>query len=349
VIGRDRLRIAQVAPLANGLPPPRSGSIEMITWLLTERLVALGHDVTLFAAGDSRTTARLSSIAPHGYHADPTMWPWEMYDLLNLAAAVERSSEFDIIHFQAEYYPIALPFTRLSSAAILQTVHYAPQPTEVALWSRYPEAPFVAISDEQARLMSGLNVVGTVLHGLNVADFAFRETPDDYLLFIGRFTAMKGARQAIELAKAVGMKLVLAGKANEYFHHELAPLVDGKRIVYFGEADQSQKEALYGGARALVYPIQQPEPFGLVLVEAMACGTPVAALDRGAVREVIDERVTGFAFDDLEQMKAGLPRVFDLDRRRVRERCLARFSAERMAAEYDAVYHRVAEGARAGR
>jgi glycosyltransferase involved in cell wall biosynthesis len=339
----DVLRIAQIAPLANRLPPPKSGSVETITWLLTEGLVARGHDVTLFAAGDSTTTAKLNSLAPHGYHTDLTMWPWEMYDLLNLAAAVERASDFDIIHFQAEYYPMSLPFTRLSPTILLQTLHYAPQPSEVRLWSRYGEAPFVAISNEQGRLLSGLNVVGTVLHGLNVAAFRFRETPDDYLLFLGRFTGGKGSRQAIEIAKRLGMKLILAGEANDYYREHLAPQVDGQQIIYFGEADQAAKERLFGGARALVYPIQKPEPFGLVLVEAMACGTPVAALDRGAVREVVDNGVTGLVFEDVDQMTAGLSRVFELDRRVVRERALARFGFDRMAAEYEAVYRRLLE------
>src|SRR5579862_766633 len=148
-----------------------------------------------------------------------------MYDLLNLAAAVERAAEFDIIHFQAEYYPMSLPFTRLSSTTLLQTLHYAPQPTEVQLWSRYAEAPFVAISKEQARLLSGLNVVGTVLHGLNVAAYPFRETPDDYLLFLGRFTGAKGSRQAIEIAKRLNMKLILAGRANDFYAEQLAASV----------------------------------------------------------------------------------------------------------------------------
>jgi glycosyltransferase involved in cell wall biosynthesis len=295
------------------------------------------------------TTAKLHSLTPHGYRADSTMWPWEMYDLLNLAAAIERAGDFDVIHFQAEYYPMSLPFTRLSPTLLLQTLHYAPQPYEVALWSRYPDAPFVAISIEQARLLNGLNVVGTVLHGLNVAGFEFRATPDDYLLFLGRFTDGKGSRHAIDIAKHAGMRLVLAGAANDYYREQIAPHIDGHQIVYVGEADQAAKERLFGGARALIYPIQNPEPFGLVLVEAMACGTPVAALDRGAVREVVDDGLTGFVFDDLEEMTAGLPRVFALDRRRVREQALLRFSAERMAGEYEAVYRRVLEGARAPR
>ena len=341
-----RLRIAHIAPVATTIPPPKSGSVETMTSLLTEGLVARGHDVTLYATADSKTSARLNAIYPHGYWHDEHMWPWELYEMLNLAAAVERSSEYDIIHYEAAYYPMSLAFTHLSPAPIVQTLHHSPSPAEIALWSRYPEAPFVAISNEQARLLVGLNVVDTVLHGVDTDGFRFEARPDDYLLFLGRFTEGKGVLQAIEIAKRVGMRLILAAAEGEYYREKIAPHVDGRRIVYYGEADFAAKVKLYGGARALLYPIQAREPFGLVLAEAMACGTPVAALDRGAVREVVDEGVTGMVFNDLEQMINDLPRVFDLDRRRVREQAVARFGVARMVDEYIAVYTRLVEAHR---
>src|SRR5213592_3222027 len=337
------MRIAHVGPVATTIPPRKSGSVEQMTSLLTEGLVARGHDVTLFATGDSRTTARLHAIYPHGYWHDEHMWPWELYEMLNLAAAVERAAEFDIIHYEAAYYPMSLAFARLFPTPMVQTLHHSPSAAEVKLWARYPEAPFVAISNEQARLLEGLNIVDTVLHGIDTANFTFREKPEDYLLFLGRFTEGKGVLQAIEIAKRVGMRLILAAAEDDYYREKVAPHVDGTRIIYHGEADHPTKVKLYGGARALLYPIQSREPFGLVLAEAMACGTPVAALDRGAVREVVDEGVTGRVFADLEQMVNDLPRVLDLDRRRVRERAVARFGVQRMVDEYVSVYRRLVE------
>jgi len=345
------VRIAHIAPVATTIPPPKSGSVELMTSLLTEGLVARGHDVTLFATGDSKTKAKLCAIYEHGYWHDESMWPWELYEMLNLAAAVERAADFDVIHYEAAYYPISLAFARLSPTPIVQTLHHSPGPAEIGLWSRYPDAPFVAISKEQAKLLAGVNVITTVLHGIDTDNFTFRETPEDYLLFLGRFTAGKGVLQAIEIAKRVGMRLILAAAEDDYYRQMIAPHVDGTRVIYHGEADYPTKVKLYGGARALLYPIQAPEPFGLVLAEAMACGTPVAALDRGAVREVVDDGVTGIVFDNLEHMANELTRVFDLDRHRVRERAVQRFGINRMVDEYVAVYQRIVEthGARSRR
>ena len=312
-----------------------------MTSLLTEGLVARGHDVTLFATGDSKTSARLHATYPHGYWHDETMWPWEMYEMLNIAAAVERAREFDIIHYEASYYPMSLAFTRLSPTPVVQTLHHAPRPSEVALWQRYPNAPFIAISKEQARLLSGLNVAGVVLHSVETDRFVFRDQPDDYLLFLGRFTEGKGVLAAIDVARRRGMRLLLAAASDAYYHEHVAAHVDGRHVVYVGEADFETKVKLYGGARALLYPVQAGEPFGLVMAEAMACGTPVAALDRGAVREVVDGGVTGMVFQDVEAMADGLDRVMSLDRLAVRRHAVERFGVGRMVDEYVHLYYRI--------
>jgi len=337
------LKIAHVAPVATSIPPSKSGSVQTMTSLLTEGLVARGHDVTLFATGDSTTRARLHATYPHGYLHDATMWPWELYEMMNIAAAVERAREFDVIHYEAAYYPMALSFSRLSAVPLVQTLHHAPTSDEVALWRRYPDAPFIAISSEQAGLLTGLNVPSVVLHSVDTDRLVFRQRPDDYLLFLGRFTPGKGAVQAIEVARRTGIRLVMAAAENDYYRNEIAPLVDGVHITYVGEVDFDGKVALYGGARALLYPLQAAEPFGLVLAEAIACGTPVAALDCGAVREVVDEGVTGAVYADLADMMTHLDRVLTLDRRRVRQRAVARFGIDRMVDEYVAAYRAVIE------
>ena len=332
------MRIALVAPVAQSVPPARSGSIEAVTDLLARGLVARGHDVTLFAAGSSRTPANLHATFQQGYHTDESLWPWELCELFNLAAAVERAADFDVIHAQAEYAPLGLAYGRLSPTPIVHTVHHWPTDPEVALWSRYPEAPFIAVSNAQARRLRGLTVAGVVLHAVDPAALPFRPAPDDYLLFLGRFTPGKGVIEAIDAARRSGMRLLLAAAQNDYYRHAVAPLVDGDRIVYRGEVDPAARAALLGGARALIYPVQADEPFGLVLAEAMTCGTPVAALNRGAVGELVDDGVTGCAFDRLEDLVAGLPRITALDRARVRARALERLHPDRMVEEHAGIY-----------
>ena len=335
------MRIAVVGPVAQSIPPTRSGSVEAVTALLTDGLVAKGHEVTLFATGSSSTTARLHATFPLGYHEDTSLWPWELCELLNLAAAIERAAAFDVLHYQAEYAPISLAFTRLSPIPVLLTLHHAPTTPEVTLWSRYPEAPFVAISAVQEQLLAGLNVVGTIHHAVDTTTFVLRTEPDDYLIFLGRFTEGKGVVQAIEVARRSGLCLMLAAAENDYYRSVVAPLVDGQRVVYAGEVDLAAKVSLLGGARALLYPVQSSEPFGLVMAEAMACGTPVAALGKGAAVELVDDGVTGGIFDSLDALVDGLPRVLALDRNGVRGRAVERFGPDRMVDAHIEVYSRL--------
>ena len=338
----SRLRIAMVAPVAQSVPPVRSGSVETVTAVLTEGLVARGHDVTLFATADSTTSATLHATCDRGYHDDPALWPWELCELFNLAAAAERADEFDVIHYQAEYTPLALAFSRLTTTPLLQTLHYTPSDSEVRLWSRYPEAPFVAISGAQAAQLSGLRLTATIHHAVDTARLAYRADPEDYLLFLGRFTAGKGVLEAIEVSRRSGRRLVLAAAENDYYRNNVAPHVDGRQIVYAGEVDAAGKTTLLGGARVLLYPVQEAEPFGLVLAEAMACGTPVAVLDRGAAPELVDDGVTGHVWGSLDALIEGLPAVEALDRARVRARALERFGAQRMVDAHVLVYRQLA-------
>jgi glycosyltransferase involved in cell wall biosynthesis len=344
------LRIAVVAPVAQRIPPARSGSVESVTALLVEGLVQAGHDVTLFATGTSETTAALHVTFARGYREDPDLWPWEMCELLNIAAAVERADSFDVIHYQANYGPTSLAFSKLTDTPLVVTLHHAPSPGEVALWSRYPDAPFIAVSEAQARMLAPLHVAGTVHHAVDTNVFVPRGEPAGDLVFLGRFTEGKGVVEAIEVARRAERRLVLAAAPNDYYEHTVAPLVDGERVVFVGELGPSEKAALLAGARALLYPVQADESFGLVMAEAMSCGTPVAALRRGPVSEIVDEGVTGHAFGSLDELVGGLPAVLALDRQRVRARAVERFSAARMVEEHVAVYRRlVAERRRAAR
>ena len=339
----DPIRIALIAPVAQRVPPNRSGSIETVTALLANGLVSCGHDVTLFATGSSVTNARLHAVFPRGYNEEPSMWPWELCELFNLAAAIEQAGAFDVIHYQAEYSPLSLAYNRTSPTPVLQTLHYAPAASEVALWTHYPDAPFVAVSATQADLMAGLNVVATIHHALDTAAFAFQRDADDYLLFLGRFTEGKGVLSAIDVARRTGSRLVLAAAENEYYQTVVAPQVDQRQIVYAGEVGPREKVALIGGAKALLYPVQVAEPFGLVLAEAMTCGTPIAALDLGAVREIVDDGVTGGIFNTIDELVNGLPRVVGLNRKQVRDRAVERFSVSRMVDSYVDVYRKLAQ------
>jgi glycosyltransferase involved in cell wall biosynthesis len=237
---------------------------------------------------------------------------------------------------------MSLAFQPLSATPLLHSVHYTPAPEEVALWQRVPDAPFVALSDQQARHLAGLRVVATIPHGLDLARFAVSPAAGAYLVFLGRFTEGKGALDAIEIARRVGLPLKLAAEENAYYQEHIAAHVDGRHVEYVGEVDHDGKVALLGGARALLYPIRDGEPFGLVLAEAMACGTPVAALAAGAVPEFVDDGVTGRAFASVDALVAGLGDVLALDRSAVRRRAEERFDANRMIDAYVEVYRRLA-------
>jgi glycosyltransferase involved in cell wall biosynthesis len=336
------LRIAHVGPVATTIPAPKNGSVELVTALLTDGLVERGHDVTLFGTGRTQTKAKLHATFPVGYWEDPHgLWPWEMVELMNLAAACERWKEFDLIQYQGAYYPMSIAFSKLVPIPMVHTLHHQPYAAQVAMWQRYRDTHYVAISAYQASALVGLSSVTTVLHGVDTDNFTFGDAPEDYLVFLGRFTPGKGVLQAIDVARKTGTRLLMAAPACEYYRSTIAPQVDGTLVRYLGELDFEGKTRLLAGARALLYPIQEGEPFGLVLVEAMACGTPVVALNKGAVPEIVKNGVSGYTFDTLDELIAGLPMVYALDRARVRQHVVDHFDAATMVTGYETLYRRL--------
>jgi glycosyltransferase involved in cell wall biosynthesis len=336
------LRIALVGPVATTVPAPKSGSVELITQLLCDGLAARGHDVTLFGVAGSRTGARLHATFERGYVDDPdSMWPWEMGELLNVAAACERHAAFDLIHYQGAYFPMSIALSRLVPVPLVQTLHHQPHPSQLRLLHHYPEAHYIALSRQQADALSGLSSVSIIPHGIDVARFPYGAAPDDYVAFLGRFIPGKGALEAIDVARRAGVQLRMAAAETDYYRQQVARHVDGEQIQYLGELDFAAKTSLLSRARALIYPVQTPEPFGLVLVEAMACGTPVAALRCGAVPELVSAGVSGRIFDTLDALINGLPQVYALDRAAVRAHAQRHFDVARMLDAHEALYRQL--------
>jgi glycosyltransferase involved in cell wall biosynthesis len=335
----QRLRIAQLAPIAMAVGAREGDSIEQLVSLLTEELVRRGHDVTLFATGDSETSASLRSRYPRGYEHDGSLWDWRFHETMHAAWALEHAAEFDLVHSHA--YHFALPFTRFVLTPVVHTYHVEPSPEVVRAFGRYPEANLVAVSRFQRGCFRQLDSVPVIHHGIDTGAFRFVAERGEYLLFLGRMLPDKGPLDAIRAARELELPLVLAGPAGEHFHADVDPFVDGRRVVYAGRVGGRKRNELLAGAAALLYPIRYPEPFGLVLVEAMACGTPVAAVGIGAVPELVDEGVTGSCASSAEQLAGAVRAALALDRARVRATAVARFDYRRMVDDYEQLYRRV--------
>lgn len=338
------LRIAQIAPIASAVTRTSTGSIEQLVWLLTEELVHRGHEVTLYATGDSETSARLHATYPRGYGDDPDLWNWQLHETMHVASAFEQAHDFDVIHSHAYHY--ALPFTHLTGTPVVHSYHVIPDDDVARLYARYREASVVAISRYQGGFFKASSSITVIHHGIDSDAFPFRAAPGDYLLFLGRILRGKGVVEAVRLAHQAGMRLLIAGPKDhdeDYFRSEVAALVDGRDVVYLGPVTLSQRNPLLAGAAALLYPILAPEPFGLVLIEAMACGTPVAAFGRGAVPEIVENGVTGHFADDLTSLAALIPAVLALDRARVRDVAAQRFDHRHMVDRYVTVYERLSQ------
>jgi glycosyltransferase involved in cell wall biosynthesis len=333
------MRIALVSTLSTPVRREGSDSIESLVWLLSRELTHLGHEVTVFAAAGSEVCGELVPTLPGPYGTAGSPDDWQLCEWINLCRAVAQSGRFDVLHSHA--YLWGLPLEPLSRAPMVHTLHVCPYENEARLWSLVPGARVTAISRYQWSAFPALRPTAVIHHGIDPGQFTAGLDPEDYVCYLGRFTAGKGPVQAVAAARALGLRLVLAGPCDRYYREQVAPLVDGRRVEYAGFVNGPARNQLLRGARALLYPLQDPEPFGLVQVEAMMCGTPVVAMRLGAVPEVIDEGVTGYWADSPEEFARQVLRSFALDRRRVRARAEERFSARRMARAYAELYRRL--------
>jgi glycosyltransferase involved in cell wall biosynthesis len=335
------MRIAQIAPLAESVPPKLYGGTERVVAWLIDELVELGHDVTLFASGNSQTRAKLVPVWPYAFRLSRQRTDPVAVQAVLLETMAARAAEFDVIHCHIDW--LALPLLTRSGVPFLTTMHgrldIAGLPDVVR---HFPDAPFVSISNNQRLPLPGAHWLGTVYHGLPSQSLHPRFEPGSYLAFLGRLTKEKGPEDAMRIARDAGMPLRIAAKVPKgergYFKEQLEPKIDGREVQLTGEVNDKTKEEFLANAAALVFPIDWPEPFGLVMIEAMACGTPVIAYRHGSVPEVIDEGVTGFVVDSEEEAVRAVRRLGEIDRRQVRACFERRFTARRMASEYVALY-----------
>jgi glycosyltransferase involved in cell wall biosynthesis len=336
------MKIAQIAPLIESVPPRLYGGTERIVFWLTEELVRQGHDVTLFATGDSMTSAELVPCAAGALRLDPNVSDPVPYYMLMLDRVGRRAQDFDILHFHIDCFHF--PLFRPLAGRTVTTLHGRQDlPDLRPLYLGFGEMPLVSISNAQRRPIPNANFAATIYHGLPTDLYKPVFQPrGGYVAFLGRISPEKGLDRAIAIARAIGIPLKVAAKVDKvdeaYFHEHIEPLLQDPGVEFIGEVNESQKGELLGEAAALLFPIDWPEPFGLVMIEAMACGTPVLAFSCGSVPEIIDEGVTGRIVNTVEQAIVALPEVLALDRRAVRRRFEERFSAARMAKEYVRVY-----------
>jgi glycosyltransferase involved in cell wall biosynthesis len=328
-----------LAPIAWRTPPRHYGPWEQVTSVLTERLVDRGIDVTLFATADSITRARLVAVCPRGYEEDATI-DAKVWEALHVSEVFERAGEFDLIHNHFDFLPLA--FSRLVDTPVLTTIHGFSSRRILPAYQKYNgRVYYVSISD--ADRAPDLTYLATVYHGIDLDQFTFRDTPEDYLLYFGRIHPDKGTREAIEIARKARRRLLLAGIVQDrsYYEREVAPAIDGDHIRYLGSVGPAERRDLLAGAAALLHPIAFNEPFGLSVVEAMASGTPTIAFPRGSMPEIVSHGETGFLVSSVEEAVAAVERLHHISRARCRDEAVRRFSADRMADDYVRLYELV--------
>jgi glycosyltransferase involved in cell wall biosynthesis len=347
------MRIAQIAPMYEAVPPTHYGGTERVVWCLCEELVARGHEVTLFASGDSHTSARLSATTPRSLRRQMTRE--EMINvspylhLAMLSDVYRRADEFDIIHSHVDH--LTFPFTRLTRTPTVTTMHGRLDfPILPPIMRCYPEVALVSITMTQRDAWKELSInwVGCVPNGIALDHFPFQREPGDYLAVVGRIAPEKRPDWAVEVARRSGLPLKVGAKIDpvdqQYWSEVIEPLFKANRVEFLGEVDEQEKAALLGGAYATLFPIDWPEPFGLVMAESLACGTPVIAMRRGSVPEVLRDGVSGFICDSVDEMVAAVPRITQLDRSACRREA-QRFAARTMCAGYERVYSGMLKGA----
>ena len=336
------MRVAMLSSISWRTPPRAYGPWELVTSLLTEALVARGVDVTLFATLDSETAGTLAGVVPRGYSEDASL-DAKVCEALHIAHCFERAHEFDLIHNQADFMPLV--FSELIETPLVTTIHGFSSPRILPAYERYDaRVHYVAISD--ADRGPSLNYAATIHHGIRVEEFPFDPEGGDELLFFGRIHPDKGAGEAIRAARAAGRRLVMCGLVQDQGYHEreVAPFVDGERVAYRGVVGGRERLDLLAGSRGLLHLLGFDERFGLSVVEAMACGTPVIAYRRGSMAELIEHGVTGFLVDSFDEAVAAIGRLGEIDRAQCRRAVEERFSVARMADEYLALYRRILAG-----
>ncbi len=346
------MRIAQIAPMYEAVPPTHYGGTERVVWCLVEELVRQGHNVTLFASGDSQTSATLVPTTPSSLRQQMTAKELEgVSPYLHLAALGEimpLAGEFDIIHSHLDH--LALPFARLVDPPLVTTLHGRLDLDILPpILSKYPHVPLISISMSQREPLASLDLTwaGCVYNGIPIENYPFQPRRGEYLVFLGRIAPEKRPDLAVEIARRAGMPLKVAAKIDpvdeDYWHGEIEPIFRRNEVEFVGEVDEQDKAELLGGAAALLFPIDWPEPFGLVMAEALACGTPVIAMRRGSVPEVLRDGVSGFLCESVDEMVAAVPRLDELSREECRRQSL-RFSSRAMADGYLEVYQRLLAG-----
>ncbi len=340
------MRIAQVAPLYESVPPKLYGGTERVVSWLTEELVRLGHEVTLFASGDSLTSANLVPVCPEALRLNSQCVDQLAHHVIMIEQVFRERSAFDLVHFHIDY--LHFPVSQREQLVGLTTLHgRLDLPDLVPLYRTFPEMPVVSISDAQRKPLPWLNWQGTVHHGLPVDQFKFHAGPGEYLAFLGRTSPEKGLDRAIDIAKRVGIPLKIAAKVDradtEYFETRIKPLLDHGLIEFLGEIGHYEKNEFLGNAMALLFPIQWPEPFGLVMIEAMACGTPIIAYPGGSVAEVMKDGVTGFIVPNEDEAVRAVGRIHEIDRQKCRQYFERKFTAARMAQDYLNIYERLVQ------